>query len=39
MTDPEKNAYILIRRKLASSRADIARMLGVSRPTASSIVQ
>ena len=39
MTDPEKNAYILIRRKLASSRADIARMLGVSRPTASNIVQ
>lgn len=39
MTDAEKKAFILIRRKLASSRADIARLLGVSRPTASSIVQ
>lgn len=39
MTDTEKNAFIMIRRKLASSRADIARMLGVSRPTASTVVQ
>ena len=39
MTETEKNAFVLIRRKLASSRADIARMLGVSRPTASTVVQ
>lgn len=39
MTESEKNAFILIRRKLASSRADIARLLGISRPTASSVVQ
>ena len=35
----EKSAYNLIRRKTASSRADIARMLGISRPTASAVVQ
>ncbi len=39
MTDPEKNAYILIRRRLAVSRADLARMLGISRPTASSVCE
>lgn len=39
MTETEKNAFILIRRRLASSRADIARMLNISRPTASNAVQ
>ena len=39
MTRLEKNAFTLIRRKLAASRADIARMLAVSRPTASTVVQ
>jgi len=39
MSKLEKNALILIRRKLVSSRADIARMLGISRPTASAVVQ
>ena len=37
MTDPEKSAYILIRRRLAVSRAELARHLGISRPTASSV--
>lgn len=39
MLEYEKNALILLRRKLAASRADIARLLGISRPTASNIVQ
>ena len=39
MTDPEKNAYILIRRRLAVSRAELARSLGISRPTASSVCE
>ena len=39
MTDPEKSAYILIRRRLAVSRAELARSLGISRPTASSVCE
>ena len=39
MTDLEINAYILIRRRLAQSRADIARCLNISRPTASSVCE
>lgn len=39
MTELEKKAYILIRRKTTSSRAELARGLGVSRPTASSVVE
>lgn len=39
MTEPEKNAYILIRRKLVSSRAELARKLGISRPTASTVCE
>ena len=39
MTDPEKSAYILIRRRLAVSRAELARHLGISRPTASSVCE
>lgn len=39
MTENEKKAFILLRRKYASSRADIARILGISRPTASTIVR
>ena len=39
MTDLEKNAYILIRRGCACSRADLARRLGVSRPTASTVAE
>ena len=39
MTDLEKNAYMLIRRGCACSRADLARRLGVSRPTASTVAK
>ncbi len=39
MTELEINAYILIRRRLAQSRADIARCLNISRPTASSVCE
>lgn len=39
MNKTQKNALITIRRKLASSRADVARLLGISRPTASAAVQ
>ena len=39
MTELEKSAYILIRRRLAGSRAELARKLGVSRPTASSVCE
>ena len=39
MTDLEKKACILIRRKSAVSRAELARKLCVSRPTASVIVE
>ena len=39
MTDLEKTAYILIRRKTAESRAELARKLGVSRPTASTVTE
>ena len=37
MTGLEKQAYIAIRRKTACSRAELARKLEISRPTASSI--
>lgn len=39
MTEHEINAYIMIRRKLAVSRADVARCLGISRPTASLVCE
>lgn len=39
MTGLEKNAYMLIRRGCAHSRADLARRLGVSRPTASTAAE
>ena len=39
MTDLEKNAYMLIRRGCARSRADLARRLDVSRPTASTAAE
>lgn len=39
MTRLEKNAFLLIRRKVVGSRAELARELGVSRPTASSLVE
>lgn len=35
----EKNAFLLIRRGLARTRAELARELGISRPTASSLVE
>lgn len=38
MTNAEKTALILIRRGSISSRAELARTLGISRPTASHIV-
>ena len=39
MNKLEKNALLLIRRKTAGTRAELARELGVSRPTASSLVE
>ena len=39
MTELEKSAYLLIRRGVASSRAELARRLAVSRPTASSAAE
>jgi len=39
MTDLEKAAYTLIRRGSARSRAELARKLGVSRPTASTAAE
>lgn len=39
MNKLEKNSFLLIRRNLASTRAELARELGVSRPTASSLVE
>ena len=39
MTDQEKLSYILIRRRTVNSRAELARKLGISRPTASVICE
>ena len=39
MNKLEKNAFLLIRRSLAVTRAELARELAVSRPTASTVVE
>ena len=39
MTELEKSAYIQIRRRSVSSRAELARKLGISRPTASTVCE
>lgn len=39
MNKLEKKAFLLIRRNLAGTRAELARELAVSRPTASSVVE
>ena len=39
MTELEKSAYIQIRRCCANTRAELARHLGISRPTASAVVE
>jgi len=38
VTDAARNAYVLIRRRLAGSRAELSRQMHVSRPTASMLV-
>ena len=39
MNKLEKNAFLLIRRGIAGTRAELARELAVSRPTASTVVE
>ena len=39
MNKSEKNAFLLIRRGIAGTRAELARELAISRPTASTVVE